>query len=33
VRIIRTDDGELVVAPRRTATVGKNSPEGKEEAR
>ena len=33
VRIIRTDDGELVVAPRRNGTVGKNSPEGKEEAR
>jgi iron complex transport system ATP-binding protein len=33
VRIIRTDDGELVVAPRRTGTVGKSSPEGKEEAR
>jgi iron complex transport system ATP-binding protein len=33
VRIIRTDDGELVVAPRRTGTVGKHSSEGKEEAR
>jgi len=33
VRIIRTDDGELLVAPRRTGTVGKSSPEGKEEAR
>jgi iron complex transport system ATP-binding protein len=33
VRIIRTDDGELVVAPRRTGTVGKNGHEGKEEAR
>jgi iron complex transport system ATP-binding protein len=33
VRIIRTDDGELVVAPRRTGTAGMNSHEGKEEAR
>jgi iron complex transport system ATP-binding protein len=33
VRIIRTDDGELVIAPRRTGTSRTSSPEGKEEAR
>jgi iron complex transport system ATP-binding protein len=33
VRIIRTDDGELVIAPRRTRPVGESSPDGKEEAR
>jgi iron complex transport system ATP-binding protein len=33
VRIIRTEDGELVIAPRRTGTSGRSRPEGKEEAR
>jgi iron complex transport system ATP-binding protein len=33
VRIIRTDDGELVIAPRRTRTSATSRPDGKEEAR
>jgi iron complex transport system ATP-binding protein len=33
VRIIRTEDGELVIAPRRTGSSGRSRPDGKEEAR
>jgi iron complex transport system ATP-binding protein len=33
VRIIRTDDGELVIAPRRTGTSRTSGPESREEAR